>query len=445
MTLRSLLLGGALALGALPAAADDIINMATSFQIRSMDPVRQGFWMQEFGQGELLMQFQPDGTITPWLAERLERTNDTTWVITIREGVSFQNGRAMDVPAVLEAIAYHRARNTGTQAVLPAEATFTQTGPLEITVDTRVPVPELPSILAHESRLMIIDVGPVLAAGEDYEALEGAGIHTGPYRLTDLDDQRMIAERFDGYWRGVPAMAGVELRFVSDVNARILAVQNGEVDIALYPPIAAAPVFDVTPNVNLALGAPSTGGFLSVMDVTDGAFEEIAVRRAVMLAVNYGELATEVFHGAKIPATGLYNPRFPWAVENYRYDADEANAILDRAGWVREGDTRTRDGETLSVTLMIYPQQPDLVPLSNAMQSYLREIGIASEIISVDNVTEATMNDLVAWDLAMVATGTATVGSVSGFLNRYLACDGDRNYAGYCNARIQSLIEKLDV
>ncbi|MEM1430368.1 MAG: ABC transporter substrate-binding protein, partial [Pseudomonadota bacterium] len=47
--------------------------------------------------------------------------------------------------------------------------------------------------------------------------------------------------------------------------------------------------------------------------------------------------------------------------------------------------------------------------------------------------------------LAMVATGTATVGSVSGFLNRYLACDGDRNYAGYCNARIQSLIEKLDV
>ena len=232
MTLRSLVLGTAVALTAVPALADDIIRMATSFQIRSMDPVAQGFWMQEFGQGELLMKFQPDGTITPWLAERVERTEDTTWVITIRDGVTFQNGKAMDVPAVLEAIAYHRERNSGTQAVLPAEATFTQTGPLEITVETGVPVPELPSILAHESRLMVIDVEPVLAAGEDYEALEGAGIHTGPYKVVDLSDQRMIAERYDGYWRGKPAMAGVELRFVSDVNARILAVQNGEVDIA---------------------------------------------------------------------------------------------------------------------------------------------------------------------------------------------------------------------
>lgn len=445
MKFKSILLGGAVALAGAPALADDIINMATSFQIRSMDPVSQGFWMQEFGQGELLMQFQPDGTITPWLAESLERTDDTTWVITIRDGVTFQNGRAMDVESVLEAIAYFRERNSGTQAVLPSEATFTQTGEREITVETGVPVPELPSILAHESRLMIIDVGPVLAAGEDYEALEGAGIHTGPYMLTDLDDQRMIAVRYDNYWQGTPAMAGVELRFVSDVNARILAVQNGEVDIALYPPIAAAPVFDVTPNVNLALGAPSTGGFLSVMDVTNGVFEEIAVRRAVMLAVNYEELANDVFHGAKIPATSLYNPRFPWAVENYRFDIEEANAILDEAGWVRGGDTRTRDGETLSVTLMIYPQQPDLVPLSTAMQAYLAAIGIQSDIVSVDNVTEATMNDLVEWDLAMVATGTATVGSVSGFLNRYVGCEGDRNYGGYCNDRVQELIETLDV
>ncbi|MEM6696033.1 MAG: ABC transporter substrate-binding protein [Pseudomonadota bacterium] len=445
MTLRSVLLSGAIALTALPAMADDIINMATSFQIRSMDPVSQGFWMQEFGQGELLMKFQPDGTITPWLAESVERTDDTTWVITIRDGVTFQNGRAMDVPAVLEAVAFHRERNSGTQSVLPAEATFTQTGPLEITVETGVPVPELPSILAHESRLMIIDVEPVLAAGEDYEALEGAGIHTGPYKLVDLNDQRMIAERYEDYWQGMPAMAGVELRFVSDVNARILAVQNGEVDIALYPPISAAPVFASTPNVNLALGAPSTGGFLSFMDVTNGAFEEMAVRRAVMLAVNYEELANAVFHGAKIPAASLYNPSFPWAVENYRFDPEAANALLDEAGWVREGDTRTRDGETLSVTLMIYPQQPDLVPLSGAMQSYLREIGIATEVVSVDSITEAAMNDLVEWDLALVATGTATVGAVSGFLNRYVACEGDRNYGGYCNERVEELIKSLDV
>lgn len=445
MTFKSFALAGAVALAAMPVAADDIIRMATSFQIKSMDPVGQGFWMQEFGQGELLMKFQPDGTITPWLAETLERVDDTTWVITIRDGVTFQNGKPMDVPAVLAAIAYHRERSSGTQAVLPAEASFAQTGEWEITVKTGVPVPELPNILAHESRLMIIDVDTVLAAGDDYEALEGAGIHTGPYMVVDLNDQRMIAERFDGYWRGTPAMAGVELRFVSDANARILAVQNGEVDIALYPPTSAAPVFAATPNLNLALGPVSTGGFAGFMDVENGVFEDPAMRRAVMLAMNYDEIANTVFHGSKAPATSLYNPAFPYAVENYRYDPAEANAILDAAGWVRDGDTRTRDGETLSVTILIYPQQPDLVPLSNAMQAYLKDIGVASQVRSVDSVKDTAMNDLVEWDLALSATGTATVGSVSSFLNQYVACDGGRNYGGYCNDRAQTLIEALDV
>lgn len=69
--------------------------------------------MQEFGQGELLMKFRPDGMITPWLAGSVESTHDTTWIITIHDGVTFQNGKAMDVPAVLAAIAYHRARNSG--------------------------------------------------------------------------------------------------------------------------------------------------------------------------------------------------------------------------------------------------------------------------------------------------------------------------------------------
>lgn len=447
MKLKALLVSTVLAISPLVAApvlADDIINMATGFQIRSMDPVDQGFWMQEFGQGELLMKFQPDGSITPWLAESLVNVDDTTWIITIQDGVTFQNGAQMDVPAVLASIAYFRENSSGTQAVLPAEATFTQTGPLEITVETGVPVPELPNILAHESRLMIIDVETVLSVGDDYTQLIGAGIHTGPYRLTELTDQRMIAERFDGYWQGTPAMEGVDLRFVSDVNARILAVQNGEVDIALYPPISAAPVFAATSNLNLALGAPSTGGFMGMMDVTNGVFEEVAVRQAVMLAIDYDEIANSVFHGAKIPATGLYNPRFAWAVENYRHDVDTANTLLDEAGWVRDGETRSRDGVPLEMTLMIYPQQPDLVPLSNAVQSYLAEIGIAAQIVAVDSIREAATNDLVDWDLAMVATGTATVGAVSGFLNRHVACEGDRNYGDYCNAEMDILIDRLD-
>ncbi|WP_316858600.1 ABC transporter substrate-binding protein [uncultured Cohaesibacter sp.] len=447
MKMKSLLLGVALAAAiSVPAVADspEVIRMATSFKIRSMDPIKQGFWMQEFGQGELLMKFHADGSITPWLAKDLKRVDDTTWVITMRDNITFQNGKAVDVPAVLAAIAYNRELNGGTQSVIPAEAEFLQTGPWEITVKTGTPVPELPSILAHESRLMIIDVDTVKAANGDFEKLEGAGIHTGPFKLISLDDQKMIAERYDNYWQGKPVMKGVELHFVTDENARILAVKNGEIDIALYPPVAAKPVFDVTPGVTLDLGAVSIDGFTGFMNVKKGPMADVAVRKAVMKAVNYQEIADTVFSGTKGKATGLYNPNFSWALKNYEFDLEEANDLLDKAGWVKKGDYREKDGKPLSITMLIYPQQPDLKPLSSALQGYFKAVGINSKITSVDSVNETAKNDLVDWDFALSSTGTATVGAVGNFLVRYIHTGGDRNY-GYSNANVDQLIDELNV
>lgn len=451
MHLKSLCWSTALALSlALPftlpatAAESDTIRMATSFKIRSMDPVKQGFWMQEFGQGELLMKFQPDGSITPWLAKELKLIDDTTWVIQLRDNVTFQNGTKMDVAAVLAAIAYHRDLNNGTKSVIPAEAEFIQTGPWEITVKTGQPIPELPSILAHESRLMIIDVAAVKAVGQDYEKLEGAGIHTGPYKLVSLTDQKMIAERYENYWQGKPMMAGIDLSFVTDENARILAVKNNEVDIALYPPVAAKPVFDVTPGVNLDLGPVSTDGFTAFMNIEKGPLQDVAVRQALMKAINYAEIAKTVFSDTKGQATGLYNPGFDWALKNYEFDLAKANALLDQAGWMKKGDIRQKAGQDLSITILTYPQQPDLKPLSVALQAYFKAVGINSQVTSVDSVNETAKNDLVPWDLALSSTGTATVGAVGSFLNRYIKTGGDRNY-GYSDPEMDQLIETLNV
>jgi|GEM_PF-5260798 len=43
----------------------DALRIVTSFDIESMNPAEDGFWMQEFGVAELLMKFQSDGTNQP--------------------------------------------------------------------------------------------------------------------------------------------------------------------------------------------------------------------------------------------------------------------------------------------------------------------------------------------------------------------------------------------
>jgi len=87
-----------------PVAEPAPLRIVTSFQIDSLDPVEDGFWMPEFGVAEMLMQFREDGQFHPWLLESLENTDDLTWKMTLRAGLTFQNGNPVDAAAVLACI-----------------------------------------------------------------------------------------------------------------------------------------------------------------------------------------------------------------------------------------------------------------------------------------------------------------------------------------------------
>lgn len=421
----------------------DPLRIVTSFDIESMNPFVEGFWMQEFGVAELLIKFEADGGHYPWLLSDFEPVDDTTWVLTVREGVTFQNGKPLDAQAVLDAIELQLANSTSSRGAVPQSAAFEVTGEYEITVTTDAPWPSLPGVLANESVFLIFDAEAVEAAGEDWASLVGAGIYTGPYSVTTLDRTELVAERFDQYWQGDPALPGLSVSFVPDPNARILAVQNNEADIALYPPNAAYAVVEATPGLHFVAGTPGTGGFMGFFNVNEPPFDEVAVRQAFMKAIDYQHIASTVFRDLRAPATGLYNSDFEWALENYQTDIEEAARLLDEADWVVGSDgRRSRDGVPLEITMLIYPQQPDLVPLTNDVQAQLNRLGITSSIQMVDDIYAGLLEGTVDWDIGISSEGTVSWGITEGFLNRYLASGGNRNF-GYSNPKIDALISEL--
>jgi peptide/nickel transport system substrate-binding protein len=447
-TTRRSLLAMTAAFGlAMPLQAQDMpdpLRIVTSFSIDSMNPWEDGFWMQEFGQAELLMQFRDDGQHHPWLLDSIDNPDPTTWVLTLRDNLTFQNGKVVDAAAVQAAIHAAIAHSSSAQGSVPEGAEFAITGPLELTVTTPAPWPELPGVLADESVFLILDAETVAAVGDDWSALVGAGIYTGPYAVTALDDARLLAEAYGDYWQGAPALPGLSVSFVPDANARILAVQNDEADLALYPPLAARPAVDAAPGVHFNIGALSTGGFTGYMNLQSGPLVDATLRKAVLRAVDYREIAEDVFRGGLAQATSLYAANLPFALENYRTDLEEASNLLDAAGWLPGADgIRAKDGERLTLVLAIYPQQPDLVPLATAVQAQFARVGIAAEVVSFDGINDALTNPANRWDLALVSTGAAGWGRVQNFLNTYLSPEGRRNYGGYDNAEVNSLIAAL--
>jgi peptide/nickel transport system substrate-binding protein len=429
----------------LPAfAQDQPLRVVTSFEVASMDPLEEGFWMAEFGVGELLMRFMQDGAYHPWLLESLANPDELTWVLTLRPNLKFQNGKTLNAAAVMAAINHQLENSSSARGTVPMDAAFAATGDLEITIKTEKPWPTVPGVLSSEAVFLIYDVDAVIAAAGDFTKLVGAGIYSGPYAVTELDANHMSMVRNETYWQGQPAMPGVELSFVSDPNARILAVQNGEADIALYPPIALKPVVDATPGIHFVHGTPGTSAYVGFMNIAAAPFDDVRARQALMLAIDYDEIANTVFGGVLQQATSLYNPLFPFAVENYRTDTAAAGALLDGAGWTMGANgIRQKDGQDLAINLIIYPQQPDLVPMSNAIQAELQAVGMAVAIQSSDDIYAAMSPGGLDWDFGITAEGPGNLGIPEPFLRRYLADGSQRNFAGYDNDELQGLIDTL--
>ncbi len=432
---------------AVAGADDPPLRIVTSFQIKSLDPSTQGFWMPEFGAAEMLMQFREDGKFHPWLLESIRNQDDLTWVLTLREGVSFQNGKKVDASAVVACMKRQMQYSSAAKGAVPADTVFEAKGDTTVIVRTSKPLPSFRGVLSHEDIFMIYDAAAVDEAGGDWASLAKAGIYTGPYAVESLDDAEMRLTRNERYWQGRPALPGISVKFVSDPQARILAVKNDEADIALYPPTAAKATVDKTPGIRFNCGTSGTGGFMMVLNLQEPPFDDIAARKAMIKAVDYRGIAEKAFPGVFETATSWYAPLFPWAVQNQRTDTAEAERLFERAGWLKRPDgLRAKDGKPLKIVMLIYPQQPDLIPLSVYLQNQLRKVGVQVEIRSVDDINAAMLGKTRAdWNAGLIGNSTTSWGNVESILKRYYRSTGDRNFGKFHSAEIDGLTDTLEV
>ncbi len=420
------------------------LRILTSFQIKSLDPVTQGFWYSEFGTAELMMKWDRDYVVKPWVLQSLEQIDELNWKLTLRPEVTFQNGKPLDAEALAALINRQLELSPSAQADL-AGATVAITGEYELVLTTQDPNPYVPNILAQESTFPVYDVAAVEAVGEEYEKLAGSGMYTGPYTVMSLSDQEMVMTRNDNYWQGVPPLPSVTVGFVSDEQARMLAVENGEADIAIYVPSAAKKIYQGRDDIFFVTAPSTREGVRLILELETAPFDDAAVRKAFAMGIDYEVLANDVLDGVYWTATGYYPSGFPFLVENLNHDPETANQLLDEAGWVMGDDgIRAKDDQPLHVVLLIYPQQPDLEPISTAMQAQLGEIGFDVEIVSMDGISDVMQNDTVPWNAGLTYSGAISGGGIPQ-LHRYIHSEGDRNYSGINDPALDALIDELNM
>ncbi len=422
------------------------LRVLNSFRLKSLDPVTRGGSLAMYGCAELLMMWDRDWVLKPWVLQSLEQIDDLNWRLTLRPNVTFQNGKSLDAEALAAMMSRQFELSPRAQSDLPG-ATVKVTGKFEVVLTTQEPTPTVPNILAESSIFPVYDVEVAEAVGEEYEKLAGSGLYTGPYKVVSLDDQALVLERYEGYWQGVPPLPGVTVGFVSDAQARILAVQNGEADMALYAPSEAERILEGRDDAFFVAARRTREGVRLVLNLKKPPFDDRLVRRAFQLGIDYEAIGNDVLGDIYLVARSFFPPAFPWAIENQITDPELANKLLDEAGWVKGDDgIRVKDGQRLQVTLLIYPQQPDLEPMSTAMQAQLKEIGFDVEIQCMDGTSAVMKEDLVPWNAGITFCGAiGSGGAPDSGLRRYMTSDGDRNWGGISDPELDSLIGELSV
>lgn len=275
---------------------------------------------------ETLMVRDADGVLGPGLAAQAPtQIDETTWSVTLREGIGFHNGEPLDA----EAVAYSINRIIDPDFASEQQsffATFTgaeATGPLTVEISTDGPDPILPTRL-----YWLKIVPPEASQAEDFAANP---VGTGPYRFVEWNRGNSIRlEANPDYWGETPAIGSVEFRFIEEFGTRMSSLLAGEVDL----------ITNLLPEfVGQVPKAAHVGGLelpIIILSADSGPTQDVRVRQALNHAVDKEALAEALFEGYADVAQGQlmapsffgFNPDIP----GYAYDPDKARALLAEAG-----------------------------------------------------------------------------------------------------------------
>jgi peptide/nickel transport system substrate-binding protein len=221
----------------------------------------------------------------------------------------------------------------------------------------------------------------VLERERDFNAGELAAhpIGTGPFAFVSWTrGDRIVLQRFEGYFKGRPALARIEFRFVPNDQTIAAELQEHQVDLIVAPQTSLLDEYRAVDGVTVDT-APWNAQAGLMIDARKPGLRDAVVRRAIGDAVPYGIILRDVTRGLyrearnSLPPTALgYEP-----LPARRYDPAAAGRLLERAGWQPGPDgTRARNGVRLAFTLVTIAGSTNFERMALLMQASLRMAGI---------------------------------------------------------------------
>lgn len=343
---------------------------------------------------DTLLFTDKEGEICGQLAESWEWQDDTTLNVTLREGVTFQNGE----PCTSEDVKFTFDRilsgyGDGTIAVL-----YETLDSVEIVDDLTVSFKLKEPDAAFEQRLGSIWGASIVP--KDYveevgdEAFQTAPIGTGPYMMTEYSPEKYVLERYDGFWGEAPAVKRIEFIAYPEASARMTALITGELDIINDVPGDAVETIQNTEGLNV-VGTPIKNIHIYTFNTKDenSIMSNQQFRQAITMAIDRQQLVDTLWTDyAKVPNGHQFESYGDLYIEDYegvQYDPETARQLVEESGY---------DGEEVISIEMADGYYTNGNQAGEAIVSMLADVGIKAEVVFTD--VFSFQADIRAWSSA---------------------------------------------
>jgi peptide/nickel transport system substrate-binding protein len=368
-----------------------------------------------------------DGEWVPYLAESVTPNEDATvWTVTMRPGLTFQDGNPLDAAAVKASMDRYRFDTLNKDAVsYVTDVEVVDDLTVEITLDK--PFGVFPQVLADEFGT-IVSMAAVEKYGDEY------GDHptgAGPYKVVEyVRDDHLTLERFDGFFMDNRGWVDtIEIRPIPDDAARSAALRAGDLDIIeTWNPVEIAS-FRGDEDFQLHEEPNGAQGLLFSVDH----IPDLRVRQAVAMAIDRAQLIDLVWNGVGEPVTTPFAEDSFWHTETSYpdYDPEAAAALIDEV----EAET----GEPVSFRVLSPPDETN-TNYKLAVVEQLKAIGIDPVVQTATDVNDY-VNLYITGDYDVFTAGVfALIDPWFEYTRRYRS-DSILNGTGFVNEDLDAALD----
>jgi len=455
MRRRTLLMGVSLLVAACgtpaeetPAETGGTLVIANVSDMTGLDPIHISDAPSSMIASQVYDQLvtrTPEGEHVGELAKSWEVTEQgKVWTFELEEDVTFHDGSKFTA----EVVKFHIERILDEESGSAYRSQFAGIDEVNVLDDYTL------EMVLSEPNVAFIDNVLTTNAGfiPSMEAVQEQGdkypqnpAGTGPFVFDEwVSGEKVVLVRNEDYWKGPAKLDEVVFRVIPEAATQILELETGGVNYVLKVPKEDLERLNESDDV-VVYSEPGYNVRTFHMNPFVPPFDDVRVRQAVNLALDVDGMVEVLASGLVTPAD-CWLPSASWyhpdEVPNYGYDADQAAALLEEAGWVdADGDgIREKDGEKLQATILSpdgrYIQDKQF---AEAAQAQLGQVGMEIKV----EVKEwgAFVDSFFAADFEVAFIGWAqSAGEPSLFLDPWFQSEGRANVTGFSNPDIDELL-----